>query len=160
MEHSEKNKKLKEVCFYFNLLAKGTGPKTINSLKDFNSLVKNGEKEISDELEFALEVLNDIIEIMEKKKDPAWFISQKIASKEFIGVSNKLGLIHNHIALKDEIPLTDIESKALYLLPNDNLFSSKYTDKESIALCLLQMILLFIFRIERIHDNKKEMEIN
>ena len=158
MENSEKNKKLKEVCFYFNLLAKGTGPETINSLKDFNSLVKNGEKEISDELEFALEVLNDITEIMEKKNDPAWFISQKIACKEFVDVSDKLGLIYNHIAFKNEIPLTDKESKALYLLPNDNLFSSKYTDKESKALYLLRDILRFIFLIEKIHENKISCE--
>ncbi len=120
MEHSEKIKNLKDVCESFNNLTNfyNKEEELVMSLRHLHYLsVFKSENEISDELNSALETLYFLTEIVEtEKEDPAWFISQKIALKEFPDASEKLDLIFKHIAIKCVIPFTDKERVALYIL--------------------------------------------
>ena len=120
MEHSEKIKKLKEACERFNRLINlyNEEEELVMSLRHLQYLsVFKCEKEISAELNSALETLYFLTEIIEKEKeDPVWFISQKIALKEFPDASEKLDLIFKHISIKCVIPFTDKEKVALYIL--------------------------------------------
>jgi len=119
MEHSAKIKKLKEACVRLNDIATHWENELKMSIKYIHYLAMHQceEKEISAELNSALEVLTDITEIIEnEQRDPAWFISQKIALKEFSEASEKLDLIFKHISITCIIPFSNKERTALYFL--------------------------------------------